>query len=258
MLVNKRKFYAIGILALTAIVSVHAAEEAPDVDKPTEVKVTQAPQPAVINPDSEEQKRAYASGIRIANDIVKQLAQQKAMHITLDKNLLIAGMMDAFHHQEKMSESDINLTLSVFDEQLKVLTLAEDDKRQKANLAYVENFSESENVKKSPKGYYYLIEEKGEGADIGDNTLVAVRFKVTLIDGTVIDQPVVENANQIMRVKKMMPALRDTIKTLHKGARILIVIPPSLVQNALPQGQPVPENSALIYTLNVVDVDPQS
>lgn len=247
--------YALGMLVLSAIVSAHAAEGAPDVDKPTEVKVTQAP---VINPDSEEQKRAYASGVRIANDIVKQLAQQKAMHITLDKNLLIAGMMDAFHHQEKMSESDINLTLSVFDEQLKVLTLAEDDKRQKANLAYVENFSESENVKKSPKGYYYLIEEKGEGVDIGDNTLVAVRFKVTLIDGTVIDQPAVENANQIMRVKNMMPALRDTIKTLHKGASIQIVIPPSLVQNAVTQRQNIPENSALIYTLNVVDVDPQS
>ncbi|WP_425591296.1 FKBP-type peptidyl-prolyl cis-trans isomerase N-terminal domain-containing protein [Buttiauxella agrestis] len=61
----------------------------------------------------------------MAKYIEDQIAEQKLLHMTLDKDILLAGMMDAFNHQQKMSDNEVRDTLSVFDEQVKVLTAAE-------------------------------------------------------------------------------------------------------------------------------------
>lgn len=115
-------------------------------------------------------------------------------------------------------------------------------------------FSQREGAKKSQKGFYYIVESDGEGSNITDNSTVAIRFKGTLIDGTVVDEPSVQNANQIFRVKNMMPALRDTVKLLHAGGKIQVLIPPSLVEDTVRLEHPVPVNSLLIYSMEIVDV----
>ncbi|MFJ3458553.1 FKBP-type peptidyl-prolyl cis-trans isomerase N-terminal domain-containing protein [Scandinavium goeteborgense] len=217
--------------------------------------VKSAPHKVSLSLDSEEQKRAYAAGVALAHYIDDQIAQQKLLHITLNRDILLSGIMDTFLHQEKMSDSDIHDTLTAFDEQLKILTRGEDEKRLIASKAYVDEFSRQEGVKKSQKGLYYRIENKGEGAVINDKSVVAIRFRGSLIDGTIINQPKEENTNQIFRVENMMPALRDTIKVLHKGGKIQIVIPAPLVQNLTHLVSPIPANSALIYTLTVIDVN---
>lgn len=214
-----------------------------------------APKPPVMALDSEEQKRAYASGVGLAHYIENQITEQKDLHITLNKDILIAGMMDAFNHQQKMDDSEVQQTLEVFDEQVKILKAAESDKRLVQNKTYVANFSQREGVKKSQKGFYYLVEEKGEGNGISDNSMVAVQYKGTLIDGTVVDEPSVQNSNQILRVKDMMPAMRDTIKLLRKGGKLQIVIPPTLVESTVKLPHPVAANSTLLYTLEVNDIN---
>ncbi|MCS3601925.1 FKBP-type peptidyl-prolyl cis-trans isomerase FkpA [Buttiauxella sp. BIGb0471] len=221
-------------------------------ETPTEAAKESAP---VFKLDSEEQKRAYASGVGMAKNIEDQIAAQKLLHITLDKDILVAGMMDAFNHQQKMSDNDVHNTLSVFDEQIKVLTAAQNDKRLATSNTYIANFSQREGAKKSQKGFYYIVESKGEGSNITDDSTVAIRFKGTLIDGTVVDEPSVQNANQIFRVKNMMPALRDTVKLLHAGGKIQVLIPPSLVEGTVRLEHPVPVNSLLIYSMEVVDVN---
>lgn len=220
-------------------------------EKPAEAAKESAP---VFKLDSEEQKRAYASGVGMAKYIEDQIAEQKLLHMTLDKDILLAGMMDAFNHQQKMSDNEVRDTLSVFDEQVKVLTAAENDKRLVTSNTYITNFSQREGAKKSQKGFYYIVESDGEGSNITDNSTVAIRFKGTLIDGTVVDEPSVQNANQIFRVKNMMPALRDTVKLLHAGGKIQVLIPPSLVEDTVRLEHPVPVNSLLIYSMEIVDV----
>ena len=229
--------------------AVLAEEKAPEMAKET------PPATPILKLDSEEQKRAYASGVGLAHYIEDQIAEQKELHITLDKDILISGMMDAFNHQEKMSNSDVQLTLTVFDEQIKVLKAAENQKRLEKNEAFVANFAQQDGVKKSQKGFYYLVETNGEGGVISDNSTVTVHYKGTLIDGSVINEPSVQNASQIFQVKEMMPAMRDTIKLLHKGGKLQVVIPPALVENTVKLSPPVPVNSALIYTLEVNDIN---
>ncbi|CAM3892032.1 FKBP-type peptidyl-prolyl cis-trans isomerase N-terminal domain-containing protein [Rahnella bruchi] len=213
-----------------------------------------APAPAQML-DSEEQKRAYASGVMLAHFIEEQLANQKSLHITLNKNILLAGIADTFAHQVKMSDEDIRVTMSTFDEQVKVLTQAQNEKKQAQEKAYVDAFAKREGVKKTKQGLLYFIDNKGDGPALKDTDMVQVNYKGTLVDGTVVDAPKIDNANEIFRVANMPPVLRDSVKLIRKGGQITVVIPPATLEKAKDAKGESPLNTVVIYTISVVDVN---
>lgn len=213
-----------------------------------------APAPAQM-PDSEEQKRAYASGVMLAHFIEEQLANQKSLHITLNKNILLAGIADTFAHQGKMTDEDIRATMSAFDEQVKVLTQAQNEKKQAEDKAYVDAFAKREGVKKTRQGLLYFIDNKGEGAALKDTDTVQVNYQGVLVDGTVVDAPKIDNANEIFRVATMPPVLRDSVKLIRKGGQITVVIPPATLEKAKDVRGESPLNNVVIYTISVVDVN---
>lgn len=205
-----------------------------------------------VNLDSEEQKRAYASGVMMAHYIEDQIAQQNALHITLSKEIMLEGITDTFRGEEKMNEKEVKETLAAFEDQLKILTQAQNDKNISAGKAFVEEFAKRPGVKKTSKGLYYLIEEKGEGVPIKDASQVEIAYRGELIDGTVIDGPKIENANEIFRVANMPPMMRDSVKLLRKGGRVKVVFPPAAVESTRETNK---QNIVVIYTISVVNVN---
>lgn len=215
--------------------------------------VTTVPSEVAMNLDSEEQKRSYASGIAMAQYIEEQISRHKALHITLNKDILLAGMNDAFNHQEKMSVHDVHTTLAVFDEQVKILAQASVTKKQEGEKAFITEFAKRKDVKKTSKGLYYKIEEKGEGEIIKDTNQVEVSYRGELIDGTVVDGSPVENTNKIFHVANMPPVLRDSVKLIRKGGRIKVVIPPAVLESNNAAAKK--NNEVMIYTITVVNVN---
>ncbi|MBF7996672.1 FKBP-type peptidyl-prolyl cis-trans isomerase N-terminal domain-containing protein [Rahnella laticis] len=225
----------------TSAATVPAAKEEP-----------KAPVKPAFSLDSEEQKRAYASGVAMARYIEEQIEQQKALHITMSKDIMLAGIADTFNNQVKMSDQDIHTTLTAFDEQVKVLTKAEMDKKSAADKAFLADFAKQDGVKKTKQGLLYLVKNKGEGNILKDTDMVEVSYQGKLVDGTIVDGPQVENANQIFRVANMPPVLRDSVKLIRKGGEIQVVIPPVAVENASDAKRP---DVVVIYTITVVDVN---
>ncbi|MFJ3458594.1 hypothetical protein ACIPMZ_16740 [Scandinavium goeteborgense] len=92
---------------------VWASEKTMMQEKPAKTGKETSTPPVGFSLDSEEQKRAYASGIGLAHYIDDQIAQQKMLHITLNRDNLLSGIMDTFLHQQKMSyiETDIAIWL---------------------------------------------------------------------------------------------------------------------------------------------------
>ena len=240
--------------AVTTLPLTHAtAEPEPEPEPVKEPAAEVAPEPEKVafSLNSEEQKRAYASGVAMAKYIEAQIVEQKALHITLDKDILLAGITDTFNQREKMSPQDVQATLTAFDEQVKILTQAATAKEQGAEKAFIEEFAKRPGVKKTAKGLYYLVENKGEGAVIKDTNQVEVTYKGELLDGTMVDGPQIDNANQIFRVADMPPVLRDAVKLVRKGGKVTIVIPPADVGKNSEAGKP---KSMVIYTVSVVNV----
>ncbi|PVZ83325.1 hypothetical protein C9426_27040 [Serratia sp. S1B] len=230
--------------------SATVAEQPKELDKKEEAKESQAT--AEFKLDSEEQKRAYASGIALGHYIEAQIAQQKELHITLDKNIMLAGVADAFNKQEKMSEKEVRDTLVTLDEQIKVLTEDKDNKRIAADKTWMEQFAQREGVKKSKQGLLYLIINKGSGPALQSTDIVELSFKGTLIDGTVVDGPKVDNSYQVFKVENIPPLLRDSVKLIRKGGEIQVAIPPSAIK--VPAGSKKPE-FVVIYTISVINVN---
>ncbi|WP_208950047.1 FKBP-type peptidyl-prolyl cis-trans isomerase N-terminal domain-containing protein [Rahnella sp. ChDrAdgB13] len=219
---------------------------------PAAKEESKAPVKPVFSLDSEEQKRAYASGVAMARYIEEQIEQQKALHITMSKDIMLAGIADTFNNQVKMSDQDIHTTLTAFDEQVKVLTKAEMDKKSAADKAFLTDFAKQDGVKKTKQGLLYLVKNKGEGNVLKDTDTVEVGYQGKLVDGTIVDGPQVENANQVFRVANMPPVLRDSVKLIRKGGEIQVVIPPVAVENASDANRP---DVVVIYTITVVDVN---
>ena len=241
--------------AVTTLPLTHAtAEPEPEPEPVKEPAAEVAPEPEKVafSLNSEEQKRAYASGVAMAKYIEAQIVEQKALHITLDKDILLAGITDTFNQREKMSPQDVQATLTAFDEQVKILTQAATAKEQGAEKAFIEEFAKRPGVKKTAKGLYYLVENKGEGAVIKDTNQVELAYKGELLDGTRVDGPQIDNANQIFRVADMPPVLRDAVKLVRKGGKVTIVIPPAAVGKNSEEGKP---KSVVIYTVSVVNVN---
>ncbi|QLK62934.1 hypothetical protein GE278_20225 [Enterobacteriaceae bacterium Kacie_13] len=236
-----------------APVAEHVTASPPgEVQKPAAV-VAQEPTKPVLSLNSEEQKRAYASGVALGQYVENQITQQRALHITLDKDLLLAGITDTFNHQEKMSVQDVQETLMAFDEQVKILLLAEVAKKQEADKAFIDQFAKRPGVKKTSKGLYYLIEDKGEGAAINDSNQVEVAYKGERVDGTVVEAPQIENSNPIFRVANMPPVLRDSVKLIRKGGKIKVVVPSGVLESDNAAAKQ--NNMVMIYTISVVNVN---
>lgn len=222
----------------------------------TPPKVTEAVKQAepALSLDSEEQKRSYATGVAMAHYIQDNIARQKSLHMTLNRELLLAGMNDTFNNTLKMNEQDIKVTLTALEEQVKILTHAEEAKKQAAGALFLDNFAKREGVKKTTKGLLYLIDNKGEGDALKDTDKVVLRYKGTLTDGTVVDGPNIDDANEIFLVANMPPVLSDAVKLIRKGGQITIVIPPGTVKSAANNTGKSPDDTVLIYTISILDV----
>lgn len=204
--------------------------------------------------DSEEQRRAYAIGVALAHYIQDNISSEKAIHITINRDILMAGLNDTFSGQGKMSDKDVQGTLAAMDEQVGILTQAANNKKFADEQAYFDGFATHSDVKKTAAGLLYQINNKGEGAAIKDTDLVEVHYEGALKDGTVVDGADNKDATQLFRVENMPPVLRDGIKLLRKGGQITIVIPPSPVKNVTGSKTSKQDNAVLIYTLSLTDV----
>ncbi|AWH88535.1 FKBP-type peptidyl-prolyl cis-trans isomerase [Limnobaculum parvum] len=206
---------------------------------------------------SEEQKRAYASGVTLARYLQENMAQQKKLHITLDPNIVLAGIVDTFAGDIKMDEAMVKKTMAAFDDQVNTLNKAKAEqeavREREIGDAYRADFAKINNVQKSKEGLLYLVEQQGSGAAITDQDIVEVELQGMRVNGTVFEKT---SSPISLKVADVIPALRSGIKLAGNGGQIKLVVPPELgygPKGALPG---IPPNATLIFTLKVLQVTP--
>lgn len=214
---------------------------------------TSALTPVKFTLDSEEQKRAYASGVTLARYLQENMAQQQKLHITLDPQIVLAGIVDTFKSDVKMDEATIQKTMAVFDEQVNLLNKAkfEQESRREMEIgaAYQADFAKQDGVKKSKTGLLYLITTKGSGAAIKDTDVVEIELVGTLASGNVFEKTTTPIA---LKVSDVIPALRSGIKLAGKGGEVKLVVPPEQGYGAKGAQPGIPPNATLIFNIKVL------
>ena len=104
--------------------------------------------------------------------------------------------------------------------------------------------------KQSPSGLFYRIDTTGSGRFIQFQDSVAISYTGRLLSGRIVDE---QKAPVTFAVRDLIPAWKELLLELKKGAQAYMVIPPHLGYggNKL---EKIPEDSILEFTLTVHEV----
>ncbi|NOU01309.1 MAG: hypothetical protein HOO95_07030 [Gallionella sp.] len=103
-----------------------------------------------------------------------------------------------------------------------------------------------------PSGVQYKILRAGSGKNPSESSIVACRYRGTLVDGATFDQS--ESKKTVdLSVSGFLPGLKEVVKLMSAGSKWQIVIPPQLAYGELGD-RGVGPNAVLIYDMEIVGI----
>ena len=238
------KFFAIAA-AVVAAVSCGTSEVKVDVELPTRAEVDSV---------------SYLLGVNYGmmfkqNGFAEDLSE-------LDMALLKKGMEDAlkadepkgyndttFAKQFKISPYEMNRILNGF---LKKKT----DYKAEVNRVKGEKFLAAnalkENVGTTDSGLQYTILAEGSAEKVAPNDTVTVKYRGTLIDGTMFDEG--EIPGHVSGSRGLITGFDEGIRLVGEGGKAIIYIPADLAYGSR-GNRGIEPNSVLIFDIEVVKVN---
>ncbi|MCE1718478.1 FKBP-type peptidyl-prolyl cis-trans isomerase FkpA, partial [Enterobacter hormaechei] len=80
-----------------------------------------------------EQQNSYALGASLGGYMANSLQEQKTLGINIEKVQLLAGVEDALNNKTKLTDKEIQETLSAFEAKVKSAALAKAEKEASEN-----------------------------------------------------------------------------------------------------------------------------
>jgi FKBP-type peptidyl-prolyl cis-trans isomerase FklB len=123
--------------------------------------------------------------------------------------------------------------------------------------AFLASNAKKKGVKTTQSGLQYEIIEPGKGAKPTADSLVSVYYEGSLIDGTVFDSNTREEDGEPVEIPlgEVIPGWAEGVQLIANGGRIKLFIPPDLGYGSQSAGAMIPENSVLIFEVELVAVN---
>lgn len=103
-------------------------------------------------------------------------------------------------------------------------------------------------------GLQYKVLSNGCGEQPLNNSETLVRYHATLLDGTVFDSSFLRDEANIIPLNRVIPAWRQAVTLMRPGAIWEVYMPSGLAYGAQGAG-PIPANSALIFTIELISFE---
>lgn len=214
--------------------------------------------PTALNADSLKQpsvRQDYAAGVSLGEEILQMQTERQKWGVKVNKNTLLAGLVDTFAGQRQLDEQALNQALSASELQVaqareKVLSL-----QKKQGEAYVAAFKNNKRVKTTPSGAWYRLDYAGDTVIPAGATLDVV-VKEMLTDGTVIQDMETSGALLSQPLDRFPPVFQSALQALRNHGSLTLVVPPALAYGEKGYPPNVPPNATMVYTLRVTDVYP--
>jgi FKBP-type peptidyl-prolyl cis-trans isomerase FkpA len=104
---------------------------------------------------------------------------------------------------------------------------------------------------KHESGMYYIIDVEGNGFSPYSNSVIEIKYKGYLTNGTVFDETE-GNSSTTMNLSGLITGLRIGVPLLKKGGKGTFFIPSALGYGSNSTGN-IPENSVLIFEIELID-----
>lgn len=118
----------------------------------------------------------------------------------------------------------------------------------------IKNYLTSKNLTatKDPSGVYYIMTTVGTGTSPTVASTVEVKYKGSLINGTVFDQTVTDKT-LTYPLSGLIMGWQIGIPMMKEGGKATLFIPSHLGYGSQANG-PIPANSVLIFEIELIDV----
>jgi len=226
--------------------------------KSQKVEVKTTSQLPAITPEQLKKKSAregYAIGMSLGDEILQMQQDNNNWGTATEKNLVLAGIVDAFKGQAKLSTDVLRDTLLEVsnrekNDQEKLVTHLDETTKK-----YLNNFTKMKKTKKSPSGFWYNISYAGD-APIPKNATLDVVVKESLTNGVVVTDMDSSNTMLTQPIADFPPIFREALQKLKNHGSITIVVPPELAYKDKGYPPKIPPNATIIYDLRIADMYP--
>lgn len=209
-------------------------------------------------PTTQLEKESYSMGATVGNYIASQIYRQTELGAKIDMNFVVQGFEAALKGKAELSDDDM---LKILNDRAEVLNKLEADAKTKvaaANLEAGKKFL-AENAKKkgvvtTASGLQYEVLKEGKGEKPRVEDVVSVKYKGTLIDGTVFEDVTGEAEPARFVLMSVIPGLEEGVALMTPGSKYRFTIPAALAYGSDGAGQ-IPPESVLVFELELVKVD---
>lgn len=202
-------------------------------------------------PESDLERLSYGMGYNLGSRIKGE--------IDLDIDTFATGVRDGSSGEQRlMSDEEIVAAMQKFQEQEAAKHEAEMAEASAANLAaseaYLAEHAAKEGVVTTDSGLQYRVIEEGQGDKPGLTDMVEVHYRGTLVDGTEFDSSYGRGEPVTFPVNGVIPGWTEALQLMSEGAKWELVIPADLAYGPGGTGGPIGPNQALIFEVELLDV----
>ena len=239
------KFFAIAACAAALAISCGRSEVKVDVELPSAAEVDSVSYLLGVNYGLMFKQNGFADKLSDIDLALMKKGMEDALKAELPK-----GYNDTtFAKQFKISPYEMN---NIFNNFLKKKA----DYKAEVNRVKGEKFlaenALKENVDTTETGLQYTIIAEGAAEKVAVNDTVTVKYKGSLIDGTVFDEG--EIPGHISGSRGLIAGFDQGIRLLGEGGKAVIYLPSDLAYG--PRGnRGIEPNSVLVFDIEVVEVN---
>ena len=218
------------------------------------------------NAGDNKKKAAYYAGIQIGQQISNRMMKGINYQVfgddstkTISLKNFMAGFVAATTGKKALMTMDSAQVLA--ERLMREIKAKEMVKTYGPNKEAGEKFlaenAKKEGVKTLPSGVQYKVIKEGNGAIPTDTSIVKVNYEGRLIDGTVFDSSYQRGQPASFPVKSVIKGWTEILCHMPAGSEWEVYIPQELAYGEREQGKDIKPFSALIFKLELLEVDPK-
>lgn len=207
-------------------------------------------------PTTEQDKVSYGYGVKMAEHF-------KAQQIKINSAQFTNGFNAVLNNQKVlMTEDQIQTVLKKF-QQDQIALLSKREKQlaaenlTKSNKFFAENKTKP-GVHTTANGLQYIEITQGKGISPKPTDFVKVNYRGTLLDGTEFDSSYDRKDGNTFQVENLIPGWQEALQLMKPGAKWKIFVPPQLAYGTKGAGQVIEPNSALVFDIELIAVNPKN
>ena len=195
---------------------------------------------------TKEQKISYAIGANLGTQVSHD-------GIELNLDALVQGLRDAMAGQNKFSDEQMQEAFMMLQQDMQAKQNNATAIEKEKGRIFLEENKKNPDVKVTPSGLQYKVITMGTGEKPSASNTVTVRYKGTLIDGTVFDSTEKQGGEPIsFPLNGVIPGWTEGVQLMPTGSKFIFYIPSDLAYGDRGAGGQIPGGATLIFEIELI------